>query len=437
MFARWLARIGWLVLALAVGVGAYLYLTPPQQAAPPTVQPTQAEVKRLLLLRGRLQPLVETQVISQLNGHIVGQAPDLGQKVNRGDRLIRLKANPDFVAKVSEALSLYQAAEQELKRAGRVAVKAPSPGRVDKVLVRSGGGVKAGQALAELDGGLAVKAPRDGKVQTVLIAPGDQVTPNDALPMFYLAPSEVRTDSYDWRGAGELLRRFWSASLNLELLELLANRKYRSGDLPLDQAFVTAPVDGMISWRSEGLLPGALLAAKQPLLKLTSRERILVCKVHEVDYPKITPGQKSVVRFDAYPELAVPARLIQKDLTPQRSIFDQFSEYLARFSLERVPPQLIDGMSANLWIALEQRPDVLSLPLSAVIFEDKGTSVVVWEHDQAVRVPVRLGMQGEERAELLEGLDLQARVVVHPQRLDNLPPLSRAAAGRGDTTPAQ
>ena len=426
-----------MALALAVAAGAYLYLTPPQQAAPPTVSPARAEVKRLLLLRGRLQSLVETQVVSQISGRIVGQAPDLGTKVGRGDRLIRLVADPDFVAKVSEALSQYQAAEQDLKRAGRVAVKAPAPGRVGKVLVRTGGDVKAGQALAELEGGALVKAPRAGKVQSVLIAAGDQVGPADALPMFYLAPSQVRMDSYDWRGAGELLRRFWSASLNLELLELLANRKYRTGDLPLDQAFVTAPVDGMISWRSGGLLPGAMLAAKQPLLKLTSQERILVCKVHEVDYPKITPGQKSQARFDAYPEMKVPARLIQKDLTPQRSIFDQFSEYQVRFALERVPPQIIDGMSANLWIALEQRPDVLSLPLSAVVFEGKSTSVVVWEGDRTRRVPVRLGMQGEDRAELLDGLDPQARVVVHPQRLDDLPPLSGPAAGHGASAQAQ
>jgi hypothetical protein len=188
-------------------------------------------------------------------------------------------------------------------------------------------------------------------------------------------------------------------------------------------------VAGVVNWCSPGLKTGTLLTKNQLLLKIASQDRLVACKVHEVDYPLIVPGQEIRIRFDAYPELDFNGRLLEKEYTPSRSVFDQYSEYVVRFALLEDDSRLADGMNANLWITLSRKDDAPSLPLSTLLRAKEDTYVAVLTEQGAVRVPVTLGMVGKDRAEITAGLDSRERVVLYPERLSPHPPL------RGEIAP--
>jgi multidrug efflux pump subunit AcrA (membrane-fusion protein) len=426
----------WLGLLLcAAGLIVFFFMRPVRLQAPAVVHLTQADVERSLLLRGRLEPWDQAEVSTDISGRIAGRVPELGQPVEANQKLVEIEADAQYLAGVREALTLYQAAEKELQQIERLAIAPPAKGNVADLMVAAGQQVHAGQPLLTITppgaAPVSVKAPAEGCIQRILVHPGAEVSPGDALPLMYMSPRKVRMGASGQVGAGEMIRRFIDTQHAVENLELQAHRAYIDSAVPIGLAYVVAPMKGVVSWRAPHLRTGALIVGKQPLVKIASERRIVTCKVHEVDYPKIHTGQQVAIRFDAHPELKVFGKLIEKDRSPDQSVFDQYSEYRVRFSLDPDPDVLVLGMSANLWITLEARHGVPTLPLSALLRDGDLASVVLVKDDDIIRVPVKLGLVGGDRAEILSGLDARDAVVLYPYRLAPLPALpDGAVAGR-------
>jgi hypothetical protein len=160
------------------------------------------------------------------------------------------------------------------------------------------------------------------------------------------------------------------------------------------------------------------------LLALASSERIILATVHEVDYPSLNPGQPVSATFDAYPERKLKASLLSKSRTPAQSVFDQFSEYTAVFALADPSAELADGMSCNLTVTVEARPQAESLPVSALVRKDGRSSVWVRTEERFRSVPVEVGLVGDTRFEIRSGLGSSDDVVLKPE---TLPKAMRAA----------
>jgi multidrug efflux pump subunit AcrA (membrane-fusion protein) len=427
------------LLLCAAGFIVFFLMRPVRLQAPAAVHLKKADVERSLLLRGRLEPWDEAEVSADIAGRIRGSVPELGQRVDANQKLVEIEADAQYVAGVREALTLYQAAEKELQQIERLAITPSIKGIVADLMVAAGQQVHAGQPLLTITppgaAPVSVKAPAEGCIQRILARPGAEVSPGDALPLMYIAPRKVRMGASGQVGAGELIRRFIDTQHAVKNLELQAHRAYIDSEVPIELAYVVAPMKGVVSWRAPHLGTGALIAGKQPLVKIASERRIVTCKVHEVDYPKIHTGQQVVIRFDAYPDLKILGKLIEKDQSPDQSVFDQYSEYRVRFSLDRDSDVLVLGMSANLWITLESRHGVPTLPLSALLRDGDLASAVLVEDDDFIRVPVKLGLVGGDRAEILGGLDARDAVVLYPYRLSPLPALPDGAAPAARHTP--
>ncbi len=418
----------WLILALVVAGGVVGLSV--LNRRPPQIETTRLEllpVAQTLVLRGRLQRVMEVNVHPTVSGWVVGTVPRIGQRVDKGERLLRLRADPLFVAQVDEALALRREARQEIRRLSRVAVRSPVAGTLTGWEVEPGAAVEQGQTLAVVTRQPSpsqtpeqhpVASPVAGQTLPFLVSPGDEVTPQDDLPLLMLVPAD-EPDGAEWPGpASDAVGRLLRADADLKRLALAAARPFPSSKLPPERAFVEAPLAGEVTWRALSLVPGRPVDPDQRVLALASSERILLATLHEVDYPNVFVGQPVSATFDAFLGRSFDASLVSKSRTPAESIFDQFSEYSAVFSLSDPAPELVDGMSCNLVVEVASRPDARSLPISAIVRDQGPPSVWVGDAEgQWELAPVELGLAGDMRVEVLGGLDPADDVALWPEML--------------------
>lgn len=432
-------RRGWpglLWLLAAAAAGALLTLSIRRGPGPQleSVHLTRQPVEQTLVLRGRLQRAVQVEVRPSLAGWVVAAPPEIGQHVKEGERVLSLRADSAFVAQVEEALSAWRDARFAVRRLERVPVRSAVAGRLLRFDAAAGSHVGQGQTVAtvESEGSAAgkaehpVTAPVAGQLLPFVASPGAPVSPRDELPLVFLIPEQESRDPRAFEAAAEPLVRAQQAEAQLRRLAQTAARPYPSDQLPVDRAFVLAPLEGEVTWRASGLAAGTPIRPDQRVLALASRERIVLVRVHEVDYPVLQAGQAVTITFDASPDRTFPARLSSKSHTPLETIYDQFSEYDAVFSLS-VPPDLVDGMSCNVVVAVGSRPLAASLPISALVRGPGQGSVWVRRSDRWELVPVQTGLVGDLRVEILGGVTTDDEVALKPAMV---PPSERSTRSR-------
>jgi macrolide-specific efflux system membrane fusion protein len=81
------------------------------------------------------------------------------------------------------------------------------------------------------------------------------------------------------------------------------------------------------------------------------------------------------------------------------SIFSNGSDFLAHISLQEIPKYILPGMTADVAIVLQEKKDVLLIPVSALELKE----AVLTRNGKIIRVPVTLGLVDGAYAEVLSG----------------------------------
>ncbi|HEX5136948.1 MAG TPA: efflux RND transporter periplasmic adaptor subunit [Planctomycetota bacterium] len=160
---------------------------------------------------------------------------------------------------------------------------------------------------------------------------------------------------------------------------------------------------------------GATLAAGAPILSVLEAEPLVAeVNVAEKDYPRLRVGQAAAVTTDAHPGDVFQGTVVR--LAP----FFREASRQARIEVE-VPDEmgrLRPGMFVRARIVLAVREGATVVPLDAVVRRDgvDGVFLVDESEKRARFVPVRVGVVGERRAEILEP-PLEGLVVTVGQHL--------------------
>jgi len=144
----------------------------------------------------------------------------------------------------------------------------------------------------------------------------------------------------------------------------------------------------------------------------------LVGEVDETDVLLVAPDVTASVELDAAPGVNYEARVRTVDLLPTQSarggvayrvrlLFDRTTE-----STGSPPPNPRPGMSAVAHLRVRTATDTVAVPASAVFTSELGDAVWLVRNGTAVRAQVRLGVQGEDLVQVLDGLTPGQRVVV-------------------------
>ena len=189
-----------------------------------------------------------------------------------------------------------------------------------------------------------------------------------------------------------------NAELDLEE----ARAELKRAQANADKMVIKAPIDGLIvmqqTFRGSDFTPiqaGDQLMPGQFFMSIVDPSSMVVnATVNQVDIERLRIGTRARVRFDAYPDLELPARIDTVGGLPKSGgMRDTFLKELPiRLVLERMDPRVIPDLSVSVDVILEQSEGVIA-PAGAVFRDKQGGEpfLFVKSAEGWTRQPVQLG----------------------------------------------
>ncbi|MFH0803983.1 MAG: efflux RND transporter periplasmic adaptor subunit [Candidatus Zambryskibacteria bacterium] len=181
-----------------------------------------------------------------------------------------------------------------------------------------------------------------------------------------------------------------------------AEANVASLEASLGKSSVSAPFDGIITLqdakKGEAVLAGA------PLISIVSQNDMYVeANISEIHIGKVSVGNPVFITFDAFPAEEFSGEVSY--IEPGDVIIDGIVNYKIRVNLAGEETRIKNGLTANLKIQTMKKENVLTLPLYAVTEENGQSFVTKVVGKNVQRVPVLLGIVGNNGAvEVLSGL---------------------------------
>jgi HlyD family secretion protein len=194
----------------------------------------------------------------------------------------------------------------------------------------------------------------------------------------------------------------------------------------LDKTNITAPMDGIVSRLQvrEGEMvvigiqnqPGTTLMTISDLSSINAE-----VKVAEADVLRLKSGQPARVTLDAVPDTTFPGQVVEigASALPVQGTGAAAREFRVVVRLDDAPPSLRPGLTCDAEILAQERTDVVTAPLQAVVLrpgapgEPEVTGVFVVRDGRAVFTPVTTGIIGGLEIEVT-GVDANTPIVVGP-----------------------
>lgn len=186
---------------------------------------------------------------------------------------------------------------------------------------------------------------------------------------------------------------------------------YQTALTNLGKAVLRAPASGVI--KKTNFKTGEILTSTlaNPFAEMISFDLILEASVPESDIAKIEVGQIAELMFDAFdPEEKFRATVVSVE--PSATVVQDVVDYVVKLTMEKEDPRRKDGMSADVDVLVEQKPNVLVIPERAVRDADGKKIVRVLADGQPEDREVKLGLRGDEgMVEVVNGLNEGEQVI--------------------------
>ncbi len=154
---------------------------------------------------------------------------------------------------------------------------------------------------------------------------------------------------------------------------------------------------------------GDQLSPGQSFMQIVDlRSMVVNATVNQVDVEKLRIGQKAHVRFDAYPDLEVPARVYSIGAMTKpggfRSSF--MKEIPVRLRLERLDPRVIPDLTVSADVVIEREDRANVVPIEAVFQDAPEASRYVYVRgpDGWLRREVETGLSNHTTVAIRSGL---------------------------------
>jgi HlyD family secretion protein len=162
----------------------------------------------------------------------------------------------------------------------------------------------------------------------------------------------------------------------------------------------------------EAVPRGAYVTAGTPIVTIVDVSRLgLVAEVDETDVLLVKPGVAATVELDAASGVTYQAAVRAIDLLPTTSARGGVS-YRVRLDLTAGSPTPRPGMSAVVRLQVRQATGAVTVPASAIVNADGQDTVWAVRDGRYRRVPVELGVQGEDVVQVTSGVTAGQRIVV-------------------------
>jgi HlyD family secretion protein len=378
---KWVSALA-IVGLLAVGFVTFRHF---RGALVPVEAVQRADLLETVVASGHVESPYRVEIASQITGTVVSVAVREGEVVRQGQPLIMLSADELQNAAAQAQASVVQA-EALVRQIGELSLPQASETR------RSAqANLLATQQIFNRTSALMAQG-------FVTRAYFDEVTKNRDVARTQVAIAEAQIRNSQSGGSG-------LAAAQADLQQARAGSA--AARSRLGYAAISAPRDGTLISRSVErgavVTPGATLMLLSP-----GGEMQIILQIDERNLSRITVGQTARVSADAYPQqhFIATVAFINPGIDIARA------SAIVKLTVPNPPAYLRQNMTVSVDIETARRNNVLSLPGNAV--HDALTNapwVMVLEKGLAVRRPLRLGLQGNQRIEILGGLASGAQVI--------------------------
>lgn len=267
-------------------------------------------------------------------------------------------------------------------------------------------------AIAPIKTGKIVEVPVNEGYRVGRGVPLARMDDSDLLAQLAEAESSVRFGLIEMSRTEALLRsktisqdRYDSVKADLEQ----AQARQKSLEEQIEQLKLRSPIEGQILWRN--VEPGEVKQAGEVVFWVGEPKPLrLEAEVDEQDIPRVRPGQRVVISADAFPGKALFGEVTR--ITPKGN--PENKSYRVYMEIPDDSPLMI-GMTVETNTIVSYHKDALLVPPSAIVAD------AVWvlgpekkSHAVLRKVPVRVGIRGEQRVEVSGILKPGDRVVLSP-----------------------
>jgi len=200
---------------------------------------------------------------------------------------------------------------------------------------------------------------------------------------------------------------------NVDLANKLVTLKDRNNDFL--KTVILAPFDGIVvsvNLRTNDVLSQVDYASKGDIMIVDTSQLQFKGQVDEIDISKIKAGQNATITVDAVPNRTFTGKVsfISPYGTPDSNGVVRFNVTIL---LDPTDVPLKGLLTSTAEIAVTSVQNALMLPLTAITTSKDGSFVTVMTSDNKTeKIPVTLGLQNQQSAAILTGLNEGDKVVI-------------------------
>jgi RND family efflux transporter MFP subunit len=177
---------------------------------------------------------------------------------------------------------------------------------------------------------------------------------------------------------------------------------------------ITAPFDGVVTARKTdvGVLINAGSGSGPELFSVADVHAMRIyVRVPQTFVPELQIGMKATLQLPQYARESFTAKLA----TTSSAIAPESRTVLVELHADNADGKLLPGTYAEVHFQLPEPPDVLRLPVSALLFREHGLEVAtVGPHGKVVLKPIGIGRDLGNEVEVTSGIGPADRVIDSP-----------------------
>jgi HlyD family secretion protein len=340
---------------------------------------TRGDLVQTVVASGRIMTPQRVSIGAVITERVARIPVEEGQSVHRGEVLIELD-DTDERAALAQAQASVAQAEAKLRQLREVALPAAEQGLAQA----QANSLQARQAF-----------DRTKTLQERGFIGQSQL--DDARRNLDVADSQLRAARLQVETNAPAGSDFALAQTALEQ----ARANLRAAQAKLEQTVIHAPVDGVLIARSVEA-GNVVQAGKELMLLAPAGETQVVVEIDERNLAQLALGQKALGSADAFPGQRFAAELVY--INPGIDALRGSVE--VKLKVANPPAFLRQDMTASVDIEVAQRADTVIVPTETVRdATGREPWVLAIRGWRAVRQPVKLGLRGDSRIEVLEGVE--------------------------------
>lgn len=189
----------------------------------------------------------------------------------------------------------------------------------------------------------------------------------------------------------------------------------------------------------EQIREGALVREHQPILTIPDMSKMAVeVRIHETYIKKVQKGLKARITVEAFPEKPLNGSVTKVGVLPDsRNMWmnPDMKVYATTVTIEGTHPWLKPGMGAKVEIMVQTLPDVIHVPIQAVIAEENKHYCLVVNRSRQEKREVEVGEFNDEFIEIKKGISAGEKIILRAPEATEKKAAGESKAPQGKEPP--